>query len=53
MQDGSAFSIMGFVNAKHGRKWLYYSREERQRAVREHLTRSIKNSFFFTLTEDM
>jgi len=33
--DGSAFSIMGFVNAKHGRKWLYYSREERQRAICE------------------
>lgn len=32
-QDGSAFSIMGFINAKHGRKWLYKTREERERAV--------------------
>jgi len=25
---------MGFINAKHGRKWLYYSPEERKKAVR-------------------
>jgi len=33
--DGSAYSIMGFINAKHGRRWLYSSKEERQKAICE------------------